>query len=948
VPHEILSVSAKLVERATTEELARFVCSDCGRVCRSYTQLSWHIRDAHPGDLDAAAHAVLDRDAHRVADQQAEQPQREHERREARRKPGEPRVSPRPPLPPPYFADIQLGALFGNMRTFRWYAHQELIGTSNHDAPSAIAREQEDTVGSLQPLLIDARRGLSPMRAVVDGLLDKLGLRFHTVTIEVELTPGEPPVAVVMHYRKLDAMARFLFRFVTPEHCRPRRLVERSSGDRVYADPYSGDVLLELCGAIQARDPSAIAFALKLYWDDTNLTKNGERSACPVSVTSLALPLEQARQPSNGMLLSYLSKVPDRAMLEVSDARKTTVRKLLFRAQMRHLFSGMRDRSMISLVGTTAVGAHGQAERIYPVVLGLSLDYPKIAQVTQTLQNQACWMCYARKGPGFWSHESFDLRSNATQRAHIGRAWALHPHSAAARADHTRPLGLHPDPNPAFEVVGLDVFQGTAIPLMHFCEHGTGQKLMECTFQLMQSSLSSRDFKALGKQIDAWITARVVPLHMTKCAFSRGISHYLYGAYINPLDPWEGTVKFGQIASADTLRDILRFWRLLLVDISPGCPQLLELFTVYFEWLELMYRRAHTDGSLRYASDLNEQWQDLAISLFGKEHFEDSIKFHAAGAHLADWTTGRGSLLYYNDAYGELLNKSNAKEPWRRTNYHRGPHGAEEQMTTVVSRTDLLKLLLQLAERADASPAPPPPLASPQLGPPSRLMGVRETVCRIDLGAAQNIHPSLLQLPFSVALYLHQATGGGSDDASFPGGMPSLTSSLLEVRPGVAVQRWPANFRAAERGGSKLHAALCQDETRQEVRPTGEAPVFVAVDVDGQGKLWYGQLILCFIARYLGPEQLCYIRWLDSLHDLDAARIRPLTPREAVGPFEAFRWSKRPGSRRHRGHPRANSPHYGVVSCEQVRYRAAIIASLADALDAEDPLFRLNTDMYLL
>ena len=128
------------------------------------------------------------------------------------------------------------------------------------------------------------------------------------------------------------------------------------------------------------------------------------------------------------------------------------------------------------------------------------------------------------------------------------------------------------------------------------------------------------------------------------------------------------------------------------------------------------------------------------------------------------------------------------------------------------------------------------------------------------------------------------------------------------------------------------------------MRPTGEAPVFVAVDVDGQGTLWYGQLILCFIARYLGLEQLCYIRWLDSLHDLDAARIRPLTPREAAGPFEAFRWSKRPGSRQ-RGHPRTNSPHYGVVSCERVRYRAAIIASLADALDEEDPLFRLNMVM---
>jgi len=37
-----------------------------------------------------------------------------------------------------------------------------------------------------------------------------------------------------------------------------------------------------------------------------------------------------------------------------------------------------------------------------------------------------------------------------------------------------------------------------------------------------------------------------------------------------------------------------------------------------------------------------------------------------------------------------------------------------------------------------------------------------------------------------------------------------------------------------------------------------------------------------------------------------------------------------------------------VLSCERVRYRAAIIASLADALDEEDPMFRLNMDMYLL
>ena len=193
-----------------------FVCSDCGRVCRSYMQLSYHVRDDHDGALGTAARAVLQRDAHRVAEQQAERPEREANQRETRRKPGEPRVPPRPPLPPPCFADIRLATRFGNMRTFRWYAHQELVGTSNRDAPSAIAREQEDTAGSHQPLLLDARRGLSPMRVVVDGLLDELGLRFHTVTIDVELTPGEPPVAVVMHYRKLDAMARFLCRFVPP------------------------------------------------------------------------------------------------------------------------------------------------------------------------------------------------------------------------------------------------------------------------------------------------------------------------------------------------------------------------------------------------------------------------------------------------------------------------------------------------------------------------------------------------------------------------------------------------------------------------------------------------------------------------------------------------------------------------------------------------------------
>ena len=167
-----------------------------------------------------------------------------------------------------------------------------------------------------------------------------------------------------------------------------------------------------------------------------------------------------------------------------------------------------------------------------------------------------------------------------------------------------------------------------------------------------------------------------------------------------------------------------------------------------------------------------------------------------------------------------------------------------------------------------------------------------------------------------------------------------------EVRDIHTVLCRPSNFAAAERGGSKLHAAFCQDEELRQLHATGEFPVFVAVDT-GNRKMWYGQLILCFVAQYMSPVELCYVRWLDSLPDLAAQRVRELTPLEKAGPFETFRWSTRPGSLRS-GHPRANAPHYGVVRADAVRYRAAIIPSIADDLSAENPLFRLNTDMYLL
>ena len=123
----------------------------------------------------------------------------------------------------------------------------------------------------------------------------------------------------------------------------------------------------------------------------------------------------------------------------------------------------------------------------------------------------------------------------------------------------------------------------------------------------------------------------------------------------------------------------------------------------------------------------------------------------------------------------------------------------------------------------------------------------------------------------------------------------------------------------------------------------GAPPTYIAVRCGGSW--WYGELILSLEASYLGAEELCYVRWLDTVAMRARVEQRTLTAQEAAGPFEAFRWSTSPGSRYY-GHPRGGSAHYGVVSCSCVRYRVPMQASILDEPGAADPLFRLNTDMY--
>ena len=53
----------------------------------------------------------------------------------------------------------------------------------------------------------------------------------------------------------------------------------------------------------------------------------------------------------------------------------------------------------------------------------------------------------------------------------------------------------------------------------------------------------------LGKRIDAWLMRFSTNCPWLRTTFPKGLSHFLYGAYLDPNDPWACTVQFGKIAS---------------------------------------------------------------------------------------------------------------------------------------------------------------------------------------------------------------------------------------------------------------------------------------------------------------------------------------------------------------------------------------------------------------
>ena len=242
-----------------------------------------------------------------------------------------------------------------------------------------------------------------------------------------------------------------------------------------------------------------------------------------------------------------------------------------------------------------------------------------------------------------------------------------------------------------------------------------------------------------------------------KTSFNRGLSHYFHSALAKDGSAWQSSIKFGKITSKETMRDVMRFWRLLLIDLTPECPELMELFTTYFDWKELVERLAHTSSSLDEAMKLYKEWAAIAVRLFGKEQFWNRIKFHIP-EHLKEIVEDMMAVPYSDDAPAETAHIEGAKEPWEHTN----GRNIQPTMTNYVARRDMLRLLREFAATS-SSPLPTAPLpAQPFAETASVLSNVlmtSKTVKRISLTEVKQLNPQLEQLYFSVRLFLRLASG---------------------------------------------------------------------------------------------------------------------------------------------------------------------------------------------
>ena len=178
--------------------MPQHVCPVCATVFASFAKLSHHMDREHEAEYAAHGQAVLEH----VAVQQAQKQARRAEDVALADQALE--LPQHPPLPRPYLSDIDPIVSFGNMRTFNVYSRMEKHSCSLEAAREWMAEQQVDTLGAVEPLLLDPKKGLGPPRAILDGITASLGLKFRPRTLELSIGTEEP-VQVVMHARDIEA-----------------------------------------------------------------------------------------------------------------------------------------------------------------------------------------------------------------------------------------------------------------------------------------------------------------------------------------------------------------------------------------------------------------------------------------------------------------------------------------------------------------------------------------------------------------------------------------------------------------------------------------------------------------------------------------------------------------------------------------------------------------------
>ena len=403
-------------------------------------------------------------------------------------------------------------------------------------------------------------------------------------------------------------------------------------------------------------------------------------------------------------------------------------------------------------------------------------------------------------------------------------------------------------------------------------------------------------------------------------------------------------LKFGKVASKDIWRDIARFLRVLLVDLLPGDSAVNEAVGMYLELWCSANAPAHTRLTLLHLDTLAEDCMSQLVLVFtskdGTNPFSARPKT-CGHRHFGQKIGKFGALCHLSDALFETSHLRHVKEPFDHTNA-REPIGQMARYVTRRDTTELLRDKMLQVRHAEAGGglAGADPIAHGGAIAGNQLMGTAAPKNRsYDLHmhlSTLPAEPVLLKfLPFAIRQFLFQATDGPWHQPV--SAMPQLDADKICIHPGVNLQARRSEKRV-RMGGALLNSNLLADGH------DSKAPLIVSIESDGSGQdgtEYYGQLMLCFTAKYLGGTlELCFVRWLEKAKSMAREAGVPATAEEARGPFTSYRWARYPRGGG-RGHPTPGEPWCGVVDVSSIRYRAHMPRSLHD-----DGLFRLNTDAW--